>query len=241
MSKILEIKKEFKKSLEENDKKDLENIFQNLIDEYNKIEKDNQELKYIQKELILRVGSVGENRTKESGNHIKRVAEYSKLLAILYGLKKEEVELLELVSPMHDIGKAGVADSILNKPGKLNDEEFEVMKTHTTIAYKILDGVDKKIFNAAKIIAYQHHERWEGGGYPRGISGSEIDIFARITTVADVFDALGSERCYKSKWEDEKIFEFMKEESGKLFEPKLIELLIDNKNRFLEIRKRLED
>ncbi|TLS72120.1 HD domain-containing protein [Aliarcobacter thereius] len=234
MKDINKLKKDFSKALEENNKEELNSIFFKLVEKYEDIENS-------QKEIIFKMGAIGENRTKDTGNHIKRVAEFSKLLVSLYGLSEEESELLKLVSPMHDIGKVSIPDNILNKPGKLNDEEFELMKTHTRIGFDILNDIDKPLFNLAKTIAYEHHERWEGGGYPRGISKEDIHIFSRITTVADVFDVLGSQRSYKSKWEDDKIFEFMKKESGKLFEPKLIELLINNKDKFLEIRKELED
>lgn len=201
----------------------------------------NIEIENTQKEIIFRMGAIGESRSIETGKHVKRVAEYSRLLAILYGLSEEEAELLRVVSPMHDIGKVAIPDSILSKPGKLNDEEYEIMKTHTTIGYDILGGTDKELFKAAQIVAYQHHEKWEGGGYPRGIAKEDIHIFARITTLSDIFDALGSERCYKQRWEDSKVFEYIQKESGKTFEPTLVELFMEHKEKFLEIRDKYKD
>ena len=176
------------------------------LDEYkdhleNKIEeatKDiinlNKEIEDTQKEVIFRMGAIGETRSKETGNHVKRVAEYSKLLALYYGLGEDEAELLKQVSPMHDIGKVGIPDNILNKPGKFTDKEFEIMKQHSKIGYDMLSGTDKPLLKAASIVAYEHHEKWSGGGYPRGIKGEEIHMFGRMTALADVFDALGSDR-----------------------------------------------
>ena len=223
------------------------------LDEYkdhleNKIEeatKDiinlNKEIEDTQKEVIFRMGAIGETRSKETGNHVKRVAEYSKLLALYYGLGEDEAELLKQVSPMHDIGKVGIPDNILNKPGKFTDKEFEIMKQHSKIGYDMLSGTDKPLLKAASIVAYEHHEKWPGGGYPRGIKGEEIHIFGRITALADVFDALGSDRCYKKKWDDEKIFTLFKEERGRHFEPKLVDIFFENLDQFLKVRDDFKD
>ncbi len=201
----------------------------------------NKELENTQKEVIFRMGAIGESRSKETGNHVKRVAEYSKLLALYYGLSKEEAELLKHASPMHDIGKVGIPDSILNKPDKLTNEEFEIMKNHAKIGYEMLQGSNKELLKVAQIVAYEHHEKWAGGGYPRGLFGENIHIYGRITALADVFDALGSNRCYKKKWEDEKIFELIKEERGKHFEPKLVDIFFENLDEFLKIRDTFKD
>lgn len=187
------------------------------------------------------MGAIGETRSKETGNHVKRVAEYSKLLALYYGLGEDEAELLKQVSPMHDIGKVGIPDNILNKPGKFTDKEFEIMKQHSKIGYDMLSGTDKPLLKVASIVAYEHHEKWSGGGYPRGIKGEEIHIFGRITALADVFDALGSDRCYKKKWDDEKIFTLFKEERGRHFEPKLVDIFFENLDQFLKVRDDFKD
>lgn len=201
----------------------------------------NEEIQSTQKEIIYKMGEIGETRSKETGNHVKRVAEYSGLLAILCGLDEKEVNILLVASPMHDIGKVGISDSILKKPGKLTVEEFDIMKEHSMIGYNILKDSKRDILKAAAIVAKEHHEKYDGSGYPCGLKGEEIHIYGRITALADVFDALGSERCYKEVWEDEKIFQLFKEEKGKHFDPKLIDLFFDNLDKFLQIRERYKD
>jgi len=156
-----------------------------------------QEIEDTQKEIIYTMGAIGESRSKETGNHVKRVAEYSYLLAKLYGLSEDEAKLLKEASPMHDIGKVAISDSILKKPGKLTDEEFAIMKTHSQLGYEMLKHSKRPILKAASIIAHQHHEEYNGKGYPQGLKGDEIHIYGAITAVADVFDALGSDRVYK--------------------------------------------
>ncbi len=187
------------------------------------------------------MGAIGETRSKETGNHVRRVAEYSKLLALKYGMKEEEAELLKQASPMHDIGKVGIPDNILNKPGKLTFEEFEKMKEHTKIGYEMLKSSNRSIIKTAAIVAIEHHEKYDGTGYPNNIKGENIHIYGRITSVADVFDALGSDRCYKKAWDDEKIFNLLKEERGKQFDPKLIDIFFENLDIFLEIRDKYKD
>lgn len=200
-----------------------------------------KEVEETQREIIYKMGEIGETRSKETGNHVKRVAHYSKELAKLYGLSKEECETLFIASPMHDIGKVGIPDFVLNKTGKLNDEEWKVMKTHSIIGKRILQGSKRAVLQAASIVAYEHHEKYDGSGYPRGIEAEDIHIYGRITALADVFDALGSDRCYKNAWEDERIFTLLKEERGKHFDPKLIDLFFDNLDIFLDIRDRFKD
>jgi PAS domain S-box-containing protein len=201
----------------------------------------NKDIEEIQKEIIFTMGSIGESRSKETGNHVRRVAEYSKLLAILYGMSKEEAELLKQASPMHDIGKVAIPDSILNKPGKLNATEMTIMQTHALKGYDMLKVSSRALLKNASIIALQHHEKWDGSGYPTGLKGEDIHIYGRITAIADVFDALGSDRCYKKAWEDERIFAFFKEQKGKHFDPKLIDLFFDNIESFLNIRDTYKD
>ncbi|KLD98634.1 HD-GYP domain-containing protein, partial [Aliarcobacter butzleri] len=171
----------------------------------------------------------------------KRVAEYSKLLALLYGLDEKESDILFTASPMHDIGKVGVPDSILNKAGKLDENEYKMMKKHCVIGYNILKNSKREILKAAAIVAMQHHEKWDGSGYPRGLKEEEIHIYGRITAVADVFDALGSDRCYKKAWENEKIFELFRNEKAKHFDPKLVDLFFDNIDKFIEIKNKYKD
>ena len=201
----------------------------------------NEEIQSTQKEIIYKMGEIGETRSKETGNHVKRVAEYSELLALLYGLDEKEVNILLVASPMHDIGKVGISDAILKKPAKLTVEEFDIMKEHSIIGYNILKDSKRDILKAAAIVAKEHHEKYDGSGYPFGLKGEEIHIYGRITALADVFDALGSERCYKEVWEDEKIFQLFKDEKGKHFDPKLVDLFFDNLDKFLQIRGRYKD
>jgi response regulator RpfG family c-di-GMP phosphodiesterase len=197
-----------------------------------------KELEDTQREVIYKMGEIVETRSEETGNHVKVVAEYSQLLALKFGLSQSEAELLKHASPMHDIGKVGIPDSLLNKPDKLSREEFEIMKSHTTVGYEILKTSNRPILKASAIVAYEHHEKWDGTGYPRGLSGEDIHIYGRITAVADVFDALGSERVYKKAWKLNDVLEYFKEEKGKHFDPKLVEIFFDNLDEFLEIREK---
>lgn len=194
-----------------------------------------------QKEMIYLMSEAVEKRSKETGNHIKRVASYSRLLALAYGLSEEEAYVLEFSSPMHDIGKIGIPDAILNKPGKLDTAEFEKMKLHAQYGYEILSASPRGMLKAAATVAHEHHEKWDGSGYPKGLKGEEIHIFGRITAVADVFDALGSDRCYKKAWKIEDILEHFKAQSGKHFDPRLVHLLLENIDEVLQIRDTFRD
>jgi response regulator RpfG family c-di-GMP phosphodiesterase len=187
------------------------------------------------------MGEIGETRSKETGNHVKRVALYSKELALLYGLPQAEADRLHMASPMHDIGKVGIPDAILNAPRKLTTDEFKIMKTHASLGYDMLKSSNKPILQAAAIVANEHHEKFDGSGYPNGASGEDIHIYGRITAVADVFDALGSERVYKKAWALDKIMELFDKETGKHFDPKIIKLFKDNLDKFLAIRDKFKD
>ena len=201
----------------------------------------NKEILDTQKELIATLGTVAEKRSQETGNHVKRVALYSELLGQLYGLNYDEVQLLKTASPLHDIGKIAIPDSILNKPAKLTNEEFEVMKEHSILGYEMLKYSQRPLLKTASLIALTHHEKYDGTGYPKGLVGDDIHIYGRITAVADVFDALGSNRVYKKAWSDEEIFDLFKKERGKHFDPQLIDIFFDNLDKFLDIRNQLKD
>ncbi len=218
-----------------------ENLILVYLTDITEIVRLNEEIEQTQREIIYTMGEIGETRSRETGNHVKRVALYSKELALLYGLDSKEAEILYMASPMHDIGKVGIPDAILLKPGKLTPEEFEIMKTHAELGYEMLRHSNKPILKAAATVAREHHEKWDGSGYPRGLKGEEIHIFGRITAVADVFDALGSERVYKKAWELDRILELFKEQSGKHFDPKIVTLFLDNLDRFTAIRDRYKD
>jgi HD-GYP domain-containing protein (c-di-GMP phosphodiesterase class II)/phosphoribosyl 1,2-cyclic phosphodiesterase len=200
-----------------------------------------QEIEDTQKEVVFTMGAIGESRSKETGNHVKRVAEYSKILALATGLSLDEAELLKSASPMHDIGKVAIPDAVLNKPGRFNKAERAIMDTHAELGYGMIKNSDRPLLKAASIVAYEHHEKWDGTGYPNKLKGEEIHIYGRITALADVFDALGSDRVYKKAWKDEKIFKLFKEERGKHFDPNLVDLFFENIDKFLEVRAKFQD
>lgn len=212
-----------------------------IMHDVTEIVKLNKEIVDTQHEIVTTMGMIGETRSLETGLHVKRVAEYSYLVAKLIGMSEEEAKLLKEASPMHDIGKVGIPDHILNKPGKFTPEEFEIMKTHTELGYEMLKHSERDILKASAIVAYTHHERWDGDGYPRGLSGENIPIYGRITAIADVFDALGHDRIYKAAWPLDKILELFKEERGKQFDPTMIDLFFEHLDQFLAIRDRMQD
>lgn len=195
----------------------------------------------VQKEMIHVLGEAIETRSGETGNHVKRVAKLSALLAKHSGLSHREVEMIEIISPMHDVGKISVPESILDKPGKLTKQEWEIMKLHTTAGYNLLKSGAGDITNLAAIIANEHHERWDGAGYPNGKAGEDIHLFARITAVADVFDALLSARCYKEPWSLDMVVDLFERECGYQFDPKLTQLLLKHLPEFVAIRDTYPD
>ena len=199
------------------------------------------EIEDTQKDVIFALGSIGETRSNETANHVKRVAEYSYLLAKKYGLAEKEAQLLKIASPMHDIGKVGIPDNILKKEGKLDAQEYEIMKTHAKIGYEMLKNSNREILQAAAIVSYEHHEKWNGTGYPRKLKEEEIHIYGRITALVDVFDALGSDRCYKKAWPLDEVLTFLKRESGSHFDPKLVNVLLKNLDEFLNIKDKYVD
>ena len=193
-------------------------------------------------EISVRLGRASESRDPDTGGHIKRMSQYSKLLAKLYGLNDEETELILYAAPLHDIGKIGIADKILLKPGRFEADEFEIMKTHAKLGAKMLEGAERfPILKAGKEIALQHHEKYDGTGYPNGIKGEDISLYARIVTIADVFDALSSKRCYKDPMELENVLAIMKKDAGTHFDPHLIKLFLDNIDQFLKIQEIYKD
>ncbi|WP_235847612.1 HD domain-containing phosphohydrolase [Paenibacillus tuaregi] len=199
------------------------------------------EIEETQKEIIFTMGEIGESRSKETGNHVKRVAEYSSVIARGLGLSFHDSEILRMASPMHDIGKVAIPDDILNNPGKLTEEEYEIMKTHAEIGYNLLRKSSRPILQAAAIVAYQHHEKWDGTGYPRGLQGEQIHIYGRITAIADVFDALGSHRIYKEAWPLEDILKYIESERGKHFDPRVVDVFMDQLPAILQIRSSYSD
>jgi HD-GYP domain-containing protein (c-di-GMP phosphodiesterase class II) len=200
-----------------------------------------QEIEETQKEIIFTMGEIGESRSKETGNHVKRVAEYSYIIAKGLGMSEEEAELLKIASPMHDIGKVSIPDAVLKKPGKLTDEEFDIIKSHAETGYGLLKNSTRRILKTAAIVAHQHHEKWNGRGYPSGLKEEEIHIYGRITAIADVFDALGSDRVYKTAWELDRILNLFKEEKGQHFDPKVVDVFIKQLPKILKVRDAYSD
>ncbi|HOQ32414.1 MAG TPA: response regulator [Candidatus Hydrogenedens sp.] len=199
------------------------------------------EIESAQREIVFTLGEIVETRSRETGSHVKRVAEYSKLLALKLGLSNKEAEILRLASPLHDVGKVGIPDAILNKPGPLTPSEFDVIKTHTTIGYDMLSKTKGVVLQSAAIIALEHHERFDGNGYPNGKKGKDIHIFGRIVGIADVFDALGVERVYKRAWTLDEIKEYFGEQRGKQFDPDLVDVFFSNIEEVLQIRERFPE
>ncbi len=200
-----------------------------------------EEIESTQREIILTLAETGEMRSKETGNHVRRVAQYSRIMAESYGLDQKQIDLLKDASPMHDIGKVGIPDSILLKPGKLSDEERLIMQTHTTLGYNNFKNSERELLKAAAIVAAQHHEKWDGTGYPNGLKGEEIHIFGRLTTIADVFDALICKRVYKDPWPVEKIVNLFIEGRGKEFDPEVVDAFMKIKDEMVKVSIELED
>jgi HD-GYP domain-containing protein (c-di-GMP phosphodiesterase class II) len=200
-----------------------------------------EEIEATQKEVIFTLSEVVEARSKETGDHIRRMAEYSYILARHCGLDEEEAELVRMATPLHDVGKVAIEDAILKKPGALTSEEWEVMKTHTTLGFHILKEQERKILKSGAIIAYEHHEKWDGTGYPRGLKGDDIHLYGRIVAMADVFDALGTDRVYKKAWEMKRILELFKAERGRHFDPKLVDVFFAHLDEFLAVKETYAD
>jgi putative nucleotidyltransferase with HDIG domain len=201
----------------------------------------NDEIIETQKELIYVLGEVIENRSQETGLHIKRVALISELLARKYGLSDEYSSMIKVASPLHDIGKVGIPDDILNKPGKLTQAEFDIMKKHAELGFQLLNKLDKPLIKMAATIAHEHHECYDGKGYPIGLSGEHIAIEARIVSLVDVFDALSSKRIYKEPWSDQEVLKYLQMHKGIRFDPELVDLFMVNIDEILEIRNGLRD
>ena len=188
----------------------------------------NMELEATQREIIHILGEVSEYRSEETGDHIQRVAEISYMLAKFLGLPEDESERIRLAAPMHDLGKVGIPDAILNKPGRFTDDEYTIMKTHSEIGYNMLHNSKRKLLRFAAEIARSHHERWDGRGYPKGIAGEDIPLAGRICSVADVLDALSSPRCYKQPWPEDKVKEEFQKQRGGQFQPELVDVLMEH-------------
>jgi len=200
-----------------------------------------EELRSTRLQVVQRLGMAAEYRDEETGNHILRMSHISTLLARAIGWSEADCELMLNASPMHDIGKIGIPDAILLKPGKFEPPEWEIMKTHAVIGGKLLDGDDSDLMRMAREIALNHHEKWDGSGYPNGLAGEAIPQSGRIAALADVFDALVSERPYKKAWTVEAAVNLIKENSGKHFDPQLVAVFMQQLPGILAIRERFSE
>lgn len=186
-----------------------------------RVQERTKELNETRLEIIRCLGHAAEFKDNETGMHIIRMSKYSQIIALDAGLPEDEADLILNAAPMHDIGKIGIPDGILQKPGKLDKEEWEIMQTHCGIGYKIIGEHTSKLLISAALAALAHHEKWDGTGYPGGIAGKDIPVIGRIVAIADVFDALTSERPYKKAWPVDQALDLIKKESGRHFDPDL--------------------
>lgn len=205
------------------------------------VEARTQELERSRKELIRRLGLAAEYKDNETGLHVQRMAEYARLVALEMGFSPSNADTLAAAAPMHDIGKLGIPDSILCKPGKLTDEEFEIIKSHPVIGAQILDNPDSELLAMAREVALYHHEKWDGSGYPEGLSGEDIPITARIASIADVYDALVSTRPYKRPWTTEQALALFEEQKGRHFDPNVVDAFKRVLPQIMDVQKRLAD
>jgi response regulator RpfG family c-di-GMP phosphodiesterase len=201
----------------------------------------NEELSETQTEIIHMLAELVETRSHETGRHVHRVGAYSRLLGELLELSPRDIELLAIAAPMHDIGKIGITDDLLNKPGKLNEEEFRQIQKHTLWGGQLLETYRRPGLNAAAIVARQHHERWDGSGYPDGLSGEDIHIYSRIVAVIDVFDALCQARSYKPAWSIDEAHDYIVKQSGAAFDPAVVTAFSTNIDQFIAIAEAMSE
>lgn len=199
------------------------------------VKKKTKELSDSRIDLVERLARASEYNDNDTGNHLEKVQGYMVVIAKECELSSDEQEIIALASKMHDVGKIGIKDEILMKPGKYTEEEFNIMKTHCALGAEILGSHTDKLLSAASIVALQHHERWDGTGYPNGLEGDEIHLYARICAIADVFDALTSKRSYKKAWDFEEAWTYLFSQSGTHFDPYLIEQIKNAKQDFKTI------
>lgn len=201
------------------------------------VQKATAEILARERDTVMRLSRAAEFRDPETGAHISRMAHYSRLIAKGLGLPEAEQELLLEAAPMHDIGKVGIADHILLKPGRLNEAEFQIMKQHAQYGYELLKDSASRVLQAGAEIALGHHEKFDGSGYPQGLRGEEIPLFSRIVAVADVFDALTSERPYKKAWTLEAAVDFLNDGAGKHFDPRCVQCFLESWEDVMAIRE----
>lgn len=200
-----------------------------------------QMLEHTQLEIIIRLGKASEFRDDETGRHIERISDYVNLIAEEIGMNHEQSMMMRYAAPMHDVGKIGIPDGVLLKPGKLTNDEFEIIKLHTVIGGKILGGTTLPLLELAREIALTHHERWDGNGYPLRLKEKDIPISGRIVAITDVFDALTSDRIYKAAWPIERALDYIKEQRGKQFDPDVVDAFFRVVDSIIQIKKAKAD
>ncbi|KYL32267.1 two-component system response regulator [Pseudoalteromonas agarivorans] len=200
-----------------------------------------EQLKQAHVDLVHRLGRAAEYKDTDTGEHIARMSQYSKLLALEFGMGEQQAELLRQAAPMHDVGKIGIPDAILLKPGRLTPDEFDHMKQHATIGAQILANSSSPLLQLAHKLAIEHHEKWDGSGYPNGLKGEQISVEGRIVAIADVFDALTSKRPYKEAWGVEEALEHMQAQAGKHFDPHLINLFVNKLDAIIAIKNTYQE
>lgn len=215
---------------------DMARLYRSEKNKRKELEFAKDKLQEAYKETIRRLVIASEYRDEDTGDHIVRMAAYSALIAEKHGLPNQEVERIHMAAPMHDVGKIGIPDSILLKPGKLTDQEFDIIKTHTSIGFKILGGSRSEILNLAAEIALTHHEKWNGKGYPKGLARTQIPLAGRIVAISDVFDALSSKRPYKDPMSVGKATKIIGKERGEHFDPELADVFLNNMDAVLKIK-----
>ncbi|MBF0184114.1 MAG: two-component system response regulator [Magnetococcales bacterium] len=214
--------------------------FQNIILE-EKVRQRTSELQETQLAIVRKLGRAAEFRDNETGMHVLRMSHYAQILALACGMNEQEAVLLLNAAPLHDVGKIGIPDPILLKPGKLTDEEFRVIQTHVTIGAEIIGNEQSPLLKMAFQIAYTHHEKWNGSGYPRALRGNDIPLVGRIAALTDVFDAISSQRPYKKAWPLEQALDWLQQESGRHFDPDLVSLFLANLPKILQVKERFRE
>lgn len=209
---------------------------------YQQVKLQTKELISTRNNIIQKLGRAAEFKDNETGDHVQRMSKYAFVLATAFGMDEAAADMLMNAAPMHDIGKIGVPDHILKKAGRLNEDEWQVMKEHAAFGGKILDEKNPSpLMEMAKTVAITHHEKWDGSGYPKGLKAQEIPLTGRIIAIADVFDALTSARPYKPAWTIERSVELIKSESGKHFDPELVDCFVNNLDEIIAIKAQFSE
>ena len=216
-------------------------LFSYIMEYGGYIQQRADETNRIQEEMIMSFAEITENKSGQTGQHIKRVSEYARTIAAQLGLSHDQVEYIRIASTMHDVGKLLIPTEILEKPEKLTNEEYEIIKTHTILGGQLLENVEGEEMQLSRTIALQHHERPDGQGYPKGLTGDHISLESRIVAVADVYDALTSRRSYKNAWSEDDAYQEIIRGRGSQFDPKVVDAFVKAHDQILEVQERFKD